>query len=297
MKGRVAAQSTALLPPPRLRGLPSRSREQVNLGRTPLLRLSQSVVKSVRVRAPVRTPLVCQGSNKHTVPAKKPRQSTINNVRDLYSDLEVAGRPLLNEDGSEDLLLPSGESLSMFKLNSFKSLVLDVSFTPVDVVSWQRGIILDILGKADVVEYYDQCVRGATTEFQLPAVLKVNFYVAKRRATTKSSHVNRRSILLRDNYKCQYCGCGENLTIDHVKPVSKGGPWSWDNLVTACSRCNTKKGSKTPEAVGLRLARQPKEPLQTNQHIRRYAQCALNPPDIWKPYLPAGQEVPYLKLP
>lgn len=32
------------------------------------------------------------------------------------------------------------------------------------------------------------------------------------------------------------------LSIDHVLPTSRGGPWTWDNLVVACQECNTKKG-------------------------------------------------------
>lgn len=41
--------------------------------------------------------------------------------------------------------------------------------------------------------------------------------------------------------RARYCGVRTNLTVDHVVPLSKGGKWAWENLVTACTRCNGKK--------------------------------------------------------
>ena len=55
----------------------------------------------------------------------------------------------------------------------------------------------------------------------------------------------------------RYCGCGSDLTVDHIKPVSKGGLWEWSNLVTACNKCNGKKGSKTLKQLGWKLKRIP----------------------------------------
>ncbi len=53
----------------------------------------------------------------------------------------------------------------------------------------------------------------------------------------------REGIKLRDGHKCVYCGSSENLTVDHVRPKSKGGTDTADNLVTACRPCNQAKGS------------------------------------------------------
>ena len=53
----------------------------------------------------------------------------------------------------------------------------------------------------------------------------------------------RESIKARDGHKCVYCGSSENLTIDHVRPKSKGGTDTADNCVTACRPCNQAKGS------------------------------------------------------
>ena len=45
---------------------------------------------------------------------------------------------------------------------------------------------------------------------------------------------------------CRYCGVRQNLTVDHVVPLSKGGKWAWENLVTACTRCNGQKARLQP---------------------------------------------------
>lgn len=53
-------------------------------------------------------------------------------------------------------------------------------------------------------------------------------------------------VLNRDNFTCQYCGKKSpeaKLEIDHIKPVSKGGDNSMENLVTSCFDCNRGKGS------------------------------------------------------
>jgi 5-methylcytosine-specific restriction endonuclease McrA len=45
--------------------------------------------------------------------------------------------------------------------------------------------------------------------------------------------------------KCLACGSIENIALDHIKPVSKGGVNKIENLQPLCKSCNSKKGSKT----------------------------------------------------
>jgi 5-methylcytosine-specific restriction endonuclease McrA len=61
----------------------------------------------------------------------------------------------------------------------------------------------------------------------------------------------RRRVFQRDNYRCAYCRWKADrpeerkaLTVDHVIPLSKGGTWRMQNLVTSCYRCNIKKGAR-----------------------------------------------------
>ena len=63
---------------------------------------------------------------------------------------------------------------------------------------------------------------------------------------------------MRDRYTCQYCHAllptGE-LTLDHVIPRSRGGETAWENLVACCHPCNNRKGNRTPDEAGMKLAR------------------------------------------
>nr|CAD1819757.1 unnamed protein product [Ananas comosus var. bracteatus] len=146
------------------------------------------------------------------------------------------------------------------ELACFRGLVLDISYRPVNVVCWRRAICLEFMEKADVLEYYDQTVSSPRGSFYIPAVLRVPhlLQVVKRRRVKHC--LSRKSIFYRDSYTCQYCSSRENLTIDHVIPTSRGGEWTWENLVTACARCNSRKGQKTPEEANIRLIKIPKAP-------------------------------------
>lgn len=50
-----------------------------------------------------------------------------------------------------------------------------------------------------------------------------------------------REIIRRFDYRCAYCGLKTKLTIDHITPISKGGPHTASNVVPACHKCNTRK--------------------------------------------------------
>ena len=53
----------------------------------------------------------------------------------------------------------------------------------------------------------------------------------------------KQQILERDGFRCRYCGASENLTLDHIRPKSKGGQYVASNLITACRDCNKSKAS------------------------------------------------------
>lgn len=59
------------------------------------------------------------------------------------------------------------------------------------------------------------------------------------------------AVFSRDNFTCVYCGDKpEDIEIDHILPVSKGGDNSLSNLNSCCPKCNRLKGSKTLEEWG-----------------------------------------------
>ena len=70
-------------------------------------------------------------------------------------------------------------------------------------------------------------------------------------------------LLKRDRYTCAYCGGlfkDQGLQCEHILPVSRGGAWSWTNLVAACGDCNGRKGARTPEEAKMPLLYLPYTP-------------------------------------
>ena len=71
----------------------------------------------------------------------------------------------------------------------------------------------------------------------------------------------RAAVLIRDKYRCAYCGTQSSdekeqskkalLSVDHVIPASRGGRSSLCNLLTCCKLCNNEKNDRTPEEWGI----------------------------------------------
>jgi len=137
-------------------------------------------------------------------------------------------------------------------------LVLNQDFSPLMVCSVQRAFILVYLNKSELVRPANgHKLRTVTHSFAMPSVIRLNRYV---RAPYKGVNLTRQNVFKRDNNECQYCGTHKDLTLDHVIPSSKGGSHSWINLVTACKKCNAKKGYNTPEQAKMDLIRKPYKP-------------------------------------
>lgn len=141
------------------------------------------------------------------------------------------------------------------KRSMAKVLVLNASYEPLNITSWQRAVILVFKGKAERLEHNGKFVYPGCP---LPTVIRLRYYV---RVPYKEIPLTRRNIFYRDAHTCQYCNySGEELTLDHVLPRSRGGGESWENLVTACVRCNVSKGNRTPQEAGMLLQGRPHRP-------------------------------------
>ena len=169
--------------------------------------------------------------------------------------------------------------------------MLDVSYRAIDTVPWTRAVVLDYFDKVDVLEYYDSFVRSARDYHYLPAVVRVKFYVKKLKgAFDEGVPLTRKNVYARDQNSCQYCGSKKNLTLDHVVPMSKGGGTSWENLVTACSKCNQKKGDKLLKELGssMKLKKEPYRPSHSEMSRYMVGRSAGSAPKEWLDYLPPG---------
>ena len=96
------------------------------------------------------------------------------------------------------------------------TLLLNATYEPLRVVNWKKAITLLCQGKVEVLEFYDQDIRGVSITFKLPSVMRL-LNVVKFRATHRSVKFSRINIFTRDKYVCQYC-CKkfrtEELTFD-----------------------------------------------------------------------------------
>ena len=152
-------------------------------------------------------------------------------------------------------------------------LVLNASYEAINVCNLRRAMKMVFKGTAQTEEVSDLKIHSPSAAMSVPHVIRLVNYVHVPRSVVKFS---RKNVLVRDHYTCQYCR-GEfptaQLTLDHVIPISRGGATNWENVVTACKKCNNKKGNKMLYETQLKLARQPKTPsiltyLQLNRHFR-----------------------------
>lgn len=170
-------------------------------------------------------------------------------------------------------------------MDSNKVLILNRSFEPLQVCDLRRAIILLFTGRAERVEDTDDLIRSPSVAMLIPSVIRLQRYI--RRPPNQTLSFNKKNILKRDGYTCLYCGrnSGERMTIDHVVPRFLGGKTIWENVVSACRACNTRKGSRTPQQAGMQLIRKPSRPISA-LYLTILAQSARHL-HVWQKYLPA----------
>lgn len=160
-------------------------------------------------------------------------------------------------------------------------LALDSTGHPSHWLTWQDAIAHDVLGK---VSYafgdYDFTFTGGInrssgerSSVRLRSILVLH-------GKSPSAYRNRAialtnwALFRRDRFVCAYCGSvTRHLTRDHIVPVSRGGDDSWTNCCSACTSCNTRKGSHLLEELGWQLLYVPYVPnhfeslILLNRHI------------------------------
>ncbi len=155
-------------------------------------------------------------------------------------------------------------------------LVLNRVYLPIRVTTARRAFRLLYQGKASAIlpDYTtldfaawsrrgsddEPAVRTGLLRLLVPRVIVLRFYGEIPRHEVRFS---RRNVFARDGHRCQYCGVAKtarDLNMDHVVPLSLGGPSTWENVVCSCVPCNRRKGNRSPEAAGMRLLRAPRRP-------------------------------------
>lgn len=149
-------------------------------------------------------------------------------------------------------------------------LMLDAAGTPQEWLSPEDAVLYVVKGSV-AWSLGDSCkkmrgginsVSGVLSEVELPPIIAVRGSVYTSR-NFRPLPCTRRALFRRDHYMCAYCGQifkEADLTADHVLPESRNGPWSFENLVSACRLCNCIKNDRLPEEAKMPLLYVPYTP-------------------------------------
>ncbi|CAB1081048.1 HNH endonuclease family protein [Olavius algarvensis Delta 1 endosymbiont] len=138
--------------------------------------------------------------------------------------------------------------------------LLNADYTFLNLVNWKRAVCLMAKGKVEVVKDSRRTVRNCSgVKFKVPAVMRLIKLIRTIYRTRVT--FTKRNVLVRDRFKCAYCGATrEKLSIDHIVPKSRGGKMTFENCVAACRPCNLKKGGRTPNEAKMYLKTRPYQP-------------------------------------
>ena len=159
-----------------------------------------------------------------------------------------------------------------------------LSYYPLSLCSWQDAIKATFLDKVSVIESYNQIVHSPSISFKLPSVVALkNFVMPKRKPV-----FTRFNVFLRDNFTCQYCFLqysANELTFDHLVPRCLKGKTQWENVVSACTSCNLKKGRRLLKYTDMKLTKMPSRPtsIQLQNNGRNFPPNYLH--ESWRDYL------------
>lgn len=171
------------------------------------------------------------------------------------------------------------------------ALALNRAGIPVDILSWRKAVTLWALGRAEILAVYEgRFVRSPSLIVPLPSVVQCHDAPVAPCNFTRVLPYTRRNLWRRDGGRCAYCGARvslANFTIDHVQPRSLGGRTTWENTVSACMPCNSRKGNRRLRPGDLGPRQRPFVPRLTHAAPRNLVDklCFREPPEPWKPHI------------
>ena len=148
----------------------------------------------------------------------------------------------------------------------------DISGMPLEWIGFQEAAKLQYLDQiAYTLGRHLYTVHGGiNAKSGLQSKINVNSIVATHSQHLHAKRINRfvpplnnHTLFKRDNYICLYCGehfQHRALSRDHITPVSMGGKDIWNNVATACKRCNNHKAGRSPEQASMELIAIPFQP-------------------------------------
>ena len=151
-----------------------------------------------------------------------------------------------------------------------RCLGLDAHGRALDWLSWEdatclyaRGAVAWTLGDPCLEVHGGICrASGERSIVRLHPIIAARGH-ARAKAIDPTPALTNAALFARDQYLCLYCGMDTPraaLTRDHVQPVSRGGRDVWENVVSACFHCNSRKGNRTPQQARMPLLAVPYRP-------------------------------------
>ena len=159
-------------------------------------------------------------------------------------------------------------------------LVLNQNYQPLNICNVRRAVVLVCVGKAEIITNGNMEIKSISSILPEPTVIRLSHMV--KRPPSKSK-LSRKAVFFSDKFTCQYCNNKTTqLTLDHVIPRSKGGAHTWENVTSACIKCNHKKASKTPREASMKLISKPMAPRPNPYNIFIHRKIE----DDWIPFIP-----------
>ena len=156
-----------------------------------------------------------------------------------------------------------------------------MEMAPLSVLSWRDGVRAYWNDSYYILKTYDDWkVNSPNLQFDVPSIVVSKVY----RKPQEFAKLSRKNILIRDQYRCQYCGIvfhNHELTLDHVHPRSHGGKSTWENLVTACKPCNWTKSNK----LNIQPMRTPRRPSYHEIYNQSKCYRITIPDPAWQEFL------------
>lgn len=175
-------------------------------------------------------------------------------------------------------------------------LILNADYSPFEIVTWKDAFLMlySESKSAYPIEYYNKSILdGSGKKHPVPSVMVLKNYINTNHHDARYSKYSKLNVFSRDDYTCMYCGIKfprSELTIDHVVPRSrcrqlgyKGRVNSLDNVVTACFKCNIKKGNYTVDECKMYPLRHPRKITRRECLMNKIRNMTI--PQEWETYL------------